>query len=150
MLCRFALATPFSKQPCIIRLISSNIKKKLDYSRVPELNEKDLKEDFVRGTGPGGQATNKTANCVVLTHIPTNIVVKCHATRSLIENRKEARKLLLNKLDEHFNKEMSVENQIKRLEKEKSFKREGRDKKLRALKSEFKKKMEEENKLEIS
>jgi protein subunit release factor B len=146
MLCR--LTTTFSDQPFIVRLISSNIKKRVDFSKVPELNEKDLREDFVRGDGPGGQATNKTSNCVVLTHIPTNIIVKCHATRYLIKNREEARKILLNKLDEHYNKEMSVENQIKRIEKEKSIKRESKDKKLRMLKTEFKKKIEEENKSE--
>lgn len=41
-----------------------------------ELKEDDLEEDFVRGSGPGGQAVNQTANCVVLKHTPTGIVVK--------------------------------------------------------------------------
>ncbi|NXP56845.1 CL065 factor, partial [Heliornis fulica] len=40
------------------------------------LTEAELKEQFVRGDGPGGQATNKTNNCVVLKHIPSGIVVK--------------------------------------------------------------------------
>uniref|UniRef100_A0A452GQM5 Prokaryotic-type class I peptide chain release factors domain-containing protein n=1 Tax=Gopherus agassizii TaxID=38772 RepID=A0A452GQM5_9SAUR len=40
------------------------------------LSEADLEEQFVRGNGPGGQATNKTSNCVVLKHIPSGIVVK--------------------------------------------------------------------------
>lgn len=43
---------------------------------LPALNEDDLEEQFVRGSGPGGQATNKTSNCVVLKHIPSGIVVK--------------------------------------------------------------------------
>ena len=43
---------------------------------LPVLDEKDLEEQFVRGSGPGGQATNKTSNCVVLKHIPTGLVVK--------------------------------------------------------------------------
>lgn len=43
---------------------------------LPVLNEDDLEEQFVRGSGPGGQATNKTSNCVVLRHIPSGIVVK--------------------------------------------------------------------------
>lgn len=43
---------------------------------LPFLNEEDLEEQFVRGSGPGGQATNKTSNCVVLKHIPTGVVVK--------------------------------------------------------------------------
>lgn len=42
----------------------------------PELKPEDLEENFVRGSGPGGQAVNKTSNCVVLKHIPTGIVVK--------------------------------------------------------------------------
>lgn len=45
---------------------------------LPVLNEDDLEEQFVRGSGPGGQATNKTSNCVVLKHIPSGIVVKVY------------------------------------------------------------------------
>lgn len=41
-----------------------------------QLTEAELKEQFVRGDGPGGQATNKTSNCVVLKHVPSGIVVK--------------------------------------------------------------------------
>ena len=46
-----------------------------------ELREEDLEENFVRGSGPGGQSVNQTANCVVLKHKPSGIVVKvcmCH------------------------------------------------------------------------
>lgn len=49
---------------------------KNDLTDFPELVEDELEEQFVRGSGPGGQATNKTSNCVVLKHIPTGIVVK--------------------------------------------------------------------------
>lgn len=42
-----------------------------DISKVPELKESDLKEEFVRGSGPGGQAVAKTSNCVLLKHVPT-------------------------------------------------------------------------------
>lgn len=45
----------------------------IDHSKVPQLVEIELEEKFVRGSGPGGQAVNKTANCVVLTHTPTGI-----------------------------------------------------------------------------
>ncbi|XP_075690141.1 mitochondrial translation release factor in rescue [Rhinoderma darwinii] len=64
-----------------------------------QLDEKDLEEQFVRGHGPGGQATNKTNNCVVLKHIPSGIVVKCHQTRSMEVNRKRARRILQEKVD---------------------------------------------------
>lgn len=43
---------------------------------LPVLDEDELDEQFVRGSGPGGQATNKTSNCVVLRHVPSGIVVK--------------------------------------------------------------------------
>lgn len=43
----------------------------IDYSHVPKINECDLVENFVRGSGPGGSAVNKNSNCVVLTHVPT-------------------------------------------------------------------------------
>lgn len=49
---------------------------KKDLIDLPALNEDELEEQFVRGSGPGGQATNKTSNCVVLKHIPSGIVVK--------------------------------------------------------------------------
>ena len=68
-----------------------------------ELNEADLEESFVRGSGPGGQKINKTANCVQLLHKPTGIRVECQETRSLEYNRKIARKRLIRKLDWHYN-----------------------------------------------
>lgn len=43
----------------------------LDTSKVPVLNEAEIQEQYVRGHGPGGQAVNKTMNCVVLKHIPS-------------------------------------------------------------------------------
>ena len=57
---------------------------KKDLIDLPVLNEDELEEQFVRGSGPGGQATNKTSNCVVLKHIPTGIVVKVCKSRSSV------------------------------------------------------------------
>lgn len=48
---------------------------------LPPLDESDLEEQFVKGHGPGGQATNKTSNCVVLKHVPSGIVVKVEEAR---------------------------------------------------------------------
>lgn len=50
------------------------------------------------GSGPGGQSINKTNNNVQLLHKPTGIQVKCQETRSLQQNRKNARKILLEKV----------------------------------------------------
>ncbi|XP_034284601.1 mitochondrial translation release factor in rescue [Pantherophis guttatus] len=72
------------------------------------LNEADLEEQFVRGSGPGGQATNKTNNCVVLKHLPSGIVIKCHQTRSLETNRSKAREILQEKVDVFYKGQSSV------------------------------------------
>ena len=71
------------------------------------LNEDEIEEKFVRGSGKGGQKVNKTSNKVVLTHRPTGITIDCHDTRSLQQNRKQARKRLLAKLDNMVNGENS-------------------------------------------
>ncbi|KAI4456025.1 putative peptide chain release factor c12orf65 [Holotrichia oblita] len=111
----------------------------IDYSRVPKLIESELEEQHVRGSGPGGQATNKTANAVILKHIPTGIVVKCHQDRSLHINKKRARSILLTKLDNFLNNENSIESQIKAIEKVKSTAKERKKEKIRILKDEWKK-----------
>jgi len=66
------------------------------------MREEDLQEHFARGSGKGGQAVNKTSNKVVLRHVPTNTVVHCHAYRSLEANRKRARSIMKEKLEEMF------------------------------------------------
>ena len=57
-------------------------------------------EKFVRGSGSGGQAMQKSSNCVILTHKSSDIAVRCHATRSLEANRAIARRLMALRLDE--------------------------------------------------
>lgn len=64
------------------------------------ITEGEITESFLRGTGPGGQKINKTSSAVQLKHLPTGIVVKCQGTRSREQNRKDARRLLGEKLEE--------------------------------------------------
>lgn len=64
-----------------------------------QLDEKDLEESFVRGSGPGGQKINKTSNKVRLRHIPTGATVAVQEQRELATNRSLARKLLRDKVD---------------------------------------------------
>ncbi|RZF35843.1 hypothetical protein LSTR_LSTR014173 [Laodelphax striatellus] len=116
------------------------LKKGIDYSKVPTLSEDDLEEQFVRGSGPGGQAVAKTNNCVVITHKPTGIVIKSHESRSQSENRKFARQKLITQLDNLINKEMSVEAQTRRLVKSKTIKEDRKREKLRLLKAQWKEK----------
>ena len=64
------------------------------------LREEDIEEQFVRSSGPGGQRVNKTASCVVLTHVPSGTSVKMQKERSQRLNRYYARKRLCELLEE--------------------------------------------------
>lgn len=63
------------------------------------IREEDLHEEFVRGSGPGGQKINKTSATVVLRHIPTGIEVRCQRERSQVMNRYWARVELCNRIE---------------------------------------------------
>lgn len=59
------------EQYCFITTTSLLSKFVPDKSCVPVLNKNDIEEQFVMGSGPGGQNVNRMQNCVVLKHIPT-------------------------------------------------------------------------------
>jgi protein subunit release factor B len=63
------------------------------------VRDTDLREQFVRAQGKGGQNVNKVATCVVLRHAPSGIVVKCQRERSQALNRFLARRELLDRLE---------------------------------------------------
>lgn len=62
----------------------------------------DIEENFVRGTGAGGQKINKTSSCVWLKHLPTGTEVKCQEYRQREVNRSEAYKLLILKIEDRI------------------------------------------------
>ena len=65
-----------------------------------DIKESDVRTDVMRSGGAGGQHVNKTELAVRLTHIPTNIVVKCQSDRSQHRNRSMAWDMLRAKLFE--------------------------------------------------
>jgi peptide chain release factor 1 len=65
-----------------------------------KLDERDLDIKTTRGSGPGGQARNKTETCVVITHKPTGLTVRSDAERSQHDNRRFARAILASRLAE--------------------------------------------------
>ncbi|MBM4270910.1 MAG: peptide chain release factor-like protein [Deltaproteobacteria bacterium] len=83
--------------------------------------EDDLRETFVRSSGPGGQKVNKTSSCVQLLHIPSGLAVKCQQSRSQALNRFLARRLLLDRIERIQQGKVLAEKQ--RVEKIKRQKR---------------------------
>lgn len=74
-----------------------------------EINPTDLKIDYFRASGAGGQHINKTESAVRITYLPTNVVVECQDERSQHKNKDKAMKILRSRIYEAMQSEQEAQ-----------------------------------------